>query len=70
MNYFALIFVAFGLFSIVGSYFELGFFMSSRKASRMIRLLGMTGAKIFYILLGLALVTLGLLGFFNIIDIR
>jgi small neutral amino acid transporter SnatA (MarC family) len=51
--------IAGGLFTIVCSVREYPFFVEHRKAKTMARLLGKTGMKIFYIILGLALLAAG-----------
>lgn len=51
-----------GAFTFVCSALNLRFFMANRKALRLASLLGHTGARVFYMLAGLALVALGLAG--------
>lgn len=62
-----LIFIALGLFTIAGAFFNWEWFMNSRKARPIVRLITRTGARIFYGILGLALTVLGVLFAFNII---
>ncbi len=62
--------VAFGVFSILGAYFEWNFFYTSKKMQRIIRLIGKSGAKIFYIVIGAILFILALLDMTHIIDIN
>lgn len=50
-----------GLFSICGAAFDWDFFMNSRKARAQVWLFGRQGARVFYVLLGLAFVIVGLL---------
>ena len=61
MNPIGLILVAGGLFSICGAAFDWDFFINSRKARFFVTIFGRTGARIFYGLLGLAIVVLGVL---------
>jgi hypothetical protein len=68
MNPFGLIFVAAGLFSICGGVFDWDFYMNNRKARFIVGIFGRSGARIFYVLLGLALVVLGALFVAGIIE--
>ena len=56
-----LILVGTGLFSIVGAVLNKDWFMNNRKARPLVRLLSRNGARVFYIMLGVALVVLGAL---------
>lgn len=58
---------AVGVFAICGGVFDWDFFMNHRKARFFIRLLGRTGARIFYGLLGSGLVVTGTLMVMGII---
>ncbi len=55
--YFFFIFGA-GLFSIVASIFNWDWFFENRKARLFVSLFGRTGARVFYIILGLFVVAL------------
>ena len=55
----AVLIILCGLFSIVCAAKEYEFFMGSRKAQTLIRIIGVTGAKFFYITLGCVLVIVG-----------
>ncbi len=59
-----------GLFAIAGGVFNWEWFMSNRKARTLVRLLGRSGARIFYCLLGSAITILGLLITFGIVASR
>lgn len=59
MNPVGFVLVAAGLFSVCGGAMNWGFFMRSRKAQGMVRLMGETGARGFYIVLGLVITVLG-----------
>lgn len=58
----SILFVFAGLFSIAGAILDWEWFMTSRRAAMFVRLLGRTGARIFYTLLGLFLVGVGAAG--------
>jgi hypothetical protein len=49
-----------GLFSIVCSVKEYPFFWQNRRARTIVLILGNSGAKVFYVTLGIALVAIGL----------
>jgi hypothetical protein len=51
-----------GLFSMAGGLFDWNWFMTNRRAWLFVKLLGRTGARVFYVLLGLGLIILGILG--------
>lgn len=59
MNPVGLVLVAAGVFSILGGALDWGFFMNSRKARGMVRLIGHNGARGFYVVLGLVIAVLG-----------
>ena len=65
-----LLLVLCGLFAIAGGVFDWGWFMSNRKARAFVSLLGRGGARVFYGILGSAIVILGLLITFGIIARR
>ncbi len=65
-----LFFMAAGLFSVLGAFFEWSFFFNSRKAQRVVRLFGKSGARIFYIVIGILLFSISLLDMLNVIDIH
>ena len=56
-----------GLFAIAGGFFDWDWFMRNRKARAFVSLLGRSGARIFYCVLGSAIAILGLLITFGII---
>ncbi|MDJ0636393.1 MAG: immunity 17 family protein [Xenococcaceae cyanobacterium MO_188.B29] len=68
MNLPGLFFITVGLFAMAGAIFNWDWFMNSRKARFMVRILTRNGARIFYSFLGLTLFILGLLGTIGIID--
>lgn len=56
-----------GLFSIVGAALDWNLFMESHKARPLVTLLGRDGARAFYMLFGVALITAGVLAYTGII---
>lgn len=56
------IFIALGLFSVVAALFNFDWYFETSGAMTFVKWLGRGGARIFYFLLGLALVTCGILG--------
>ena len=60
MNPVGLIFVAAGIFSICGAAFDWDWFINSRKARFVVATFGRTGARVFYGLLGILIVIMGL----------
>ncbi len=67
MNHSGWILVAVGLFSAVCAAFDFEWFMNHRKARFFVKILGRTGARIFYIVLGAAILVLGGLILFGVI---
>jgi hypothetical protein len=60
MNPVGLLMAAAGLFSVLGGIFNWEWFMNNSKALFMTAILSRTGARIFYVLLGLAIIVLGI----------
>ncbi len=58
----SILFVFAGLFSIAGAILDWEWFMTSRRAAMFVRLLGRTGARVLYAILGVFLVGLGAAG--------
>jgi small neutral amino acid transporter SnatA (MarC family) len=56
----SVIFALWGLFGMAGGLFNWDWFMTGRKARLISRVLGRTGARIFYVLLGLVLIALAI----------
>lgn len=67
MNPIGLIFIAAGLFSICGAAFDWDWFINSRKARFFVATFGRTGARVFYALLGISIVLIGVLIAFGIV---
>jgi len=63
----ALLLVLAGLFAMAGGVFDWDWFMNNRKAQALVNLLGRGGARVFYIILGLAIAILGLLITFGVV---
>ncbi len=58
-----------GLFSMCGAGFDWDWFMENRKARMMSELLGdRSRARVFYLILGLAILAVGFLGAFGVLD--
>jgi len=53
--------IAGGVFSVSGAAFNWEWFMTARKARFIVAIAGRTGARIFYGVLGLALIVIGVL---------
>ena len=54
-------FIGAGTVALGGAVFEFNWFMNNRKAQALVRWFGRTGARVFYGLLGTALISLGAL---------
>ena len=63
----ALLLVLAGLFAMAGGVFDWEWFMNNSKAQAFVNWLGRGGARVFYIILGLAIVILGLLITFGVV---
>lgn len=61
MNLWGLFLVAAGLFSVTGAVLDWEWFMNSRKARFMSVLLSRNGARIFYAILGVGIIVVGVL---------
>lgn len=62
-EYFILfVFIALGAFSIVASVFNMDWYFETSGADMFVRRFGRKGARIFYILLGIALIGCGVAG--------
>jgi Immunity protein 17 len=59
-----------GLFSLMGAVRDWEWFMTNYKAAVLVRILGRNRARLFYALLGLILIALGLAGAFGVIPPR
>ena len=68
MNVLPWLFLGVGLFTMAGGVFNWDWFMNARKARSICAFLGRTGARVFYILFGLAFVVAGVLGLAGIVD--
>ncbi|MDR1403886.1 MAG: immunity 17 family protein [Tannerellaceae bacterium] len=54
------VFVLAGLFAIIASVLNVDWFFNNRKIAVYVRLLGQTGARIFYVLVGIGLTVAGI----------
>lgn len=59
-----IIFLA-GIFSILGGVFNWNWFMNNRRARFFVKVFGRGGARIFYIILGVVLLVLGVAAMFR-----
>ena len=62
------ILAAMGSFAVVGATLDLDFFFEHRKARFFVNLFGRTGTRVFYFILGIAIVVLGVLLGLGIIE--
>ncbi|KPK77484.1 MAG: hypothetical protein AMJ79_03020 [Phycisphaerae bacterium SM23_30] len=61
MNPVGFFLIALGLFGLAGAAFNWNWFMQSRKARFLTTMMGRSGARVFYMLLGAFIVTMGIL---------
>jgi len=61
--------IACGSFGFLGGALDWSYFMESRKAQFFVRFLGRGGTRAFYVLLGAALVALGVCGLLGYVDL-
>lgn len=54
-------FVISGIFSILGAILDWDWFFASRRAAPFVRIFGRNGARIFYIVLGLFIIIVGII---------
>lgn len=54
-------FIAAGLFSIAGAAFNWDFFFNARKSRTIVNIIGRTGARIFYAVLGIFIIFCGIM---------
>ena len=64
-----ILFVIGGLFSIISAAMDWNWFMNHRKARLFVKMFGRNGARIFYVLFGLALIVFAGLSFFDVINL-
>lgn len=67
MNHSGWIFIVAGLFASLCAAFDFEWFMNHRKARFFVKILGRTGARIFYIALGAGILVLGSLVLFGVL---
>ena len=68
MDPIGLLLVAFGAFAIAGAVMDCDFFMNARKARLVVALIGRTGARVFYGLLGSLVLIAGVLATVGILQ--
>ncbi len=66
---FSVILIVAGLFSLGGAYYNWGWFMNHRKVRFFIKIMGRKGVRIFYGILGVGMILLGILGALGLIDL-
>jgi Immunity protein 17 len=69
MNLFGLALAAMGVFSILAAVCDWDWYMNARKARFLVKILTRTGARVFYVILGIGLVVLGVLGTLGVVDL-
>ena len=52
-------FIAVGIFSLAGAVFDWDFFFNARKSRRIVNIIGRKGARIFYGILGVFIIAMG-----------
>jgi hypothetical protein len=62
-----LLLIVIGLYAMAGAGLDWEWFMGDPKAQIFVRLLGRTGTRVFYILLGVGVVIIGLFGIFDLL---
>ena len=55
------LFIGLGVFSVVAAVLDLEWYFQTRGAQTFVRWLGRTGARLFYVLLGIGLISCGVL---------
>ena len=55
------LFIGLGVFSVVAAVLDLEWYFQTRAAQTFVRWLGRTGARLFYVLLGIGLISCGVL---------
>jgi predicted lysophospholipase L1 biosynthesis ABC-type transport system permease subunit len=63
-----LVIILFGLYPIAGAYFNWNWFMNNRRARLFVTILSRDGARVFYSLLGLVFIVIGLLMVIGFVD--
>jgi hypothetical protein len=67
-DFYFLLFILIGLYTIAGAAFNWEWFMRNPKANVFVRLLGRTGTRILYSILGCGLIFIGIWGLFGLPD--
>lgn len=70
MSWIGWLFAAAGIFSFCGGLFDWDWFMNSRKAQSLSRLISRSGARIFYCALGIFITVLGVMAGIGYIDMN
>ena len=62
-------FIAVGIISIFGAYFDYDWFMNSGRTPYFVNLFGRNGTRALYIVMSIVLIVMGVLGLMGIIDL-
>jgi hypothetical protein len=65
MNWWAILLIAIGVYCGVSAIFDWDFFMENRRARWVSNVLTRNGARIFYVLMGLVVIGIGIAEFFR-----
>jgi hypothetical protein len=68
LNWWGLLILFLGLLFMVGTVLNWGWFMNSRRSRLLSRFITETGTRMFYILLGIALIVWGIMWLVGVID--
>ena len=61
MNVTAVVLILAGAYTLLGGLLNWSWFMNSRKAAWIVRIIGPQGARLFYLIVGVVLIVLGVL---------
>jgi small neutral amino acid transporter SnatA (MarC family) len=67
-SFYSTFFILIGLFTIIASATDWNYFFNHIKAQFFVRIFGRTGARIFYLILGIALLSFGVLSLLGYIS--
>ena len=70
MNPVVWLFIGGGAFAMLGAVCDWDWFMNNRKARFFVKVFGRNGARVFYALLGLALIVIGMVGVLGIVEMK
>lgn len=70
MNVWGFIFIAIGIFSFCAGIFNWDWFMNARRVRFVVKILTRGGARIFYCLIGIAVIVFGILVLKGVIELQ